>query len=130
MPVSARYIVTLALSAGLMSAVLAACGGDPNAVQEKRSGPSNDLNTRDMQEAFGRMCLMLMHAHPAVIDGEEGADTIECMISAVQPGWVATNSSDLIGIAGPSRVLSAAGLIFVLPSQLRLEDFGFTLVGT
>ncbi len=53
MPVSARYIVTLALSAGLMSAVLAACGGDPNSVQERRSGPSNDRNTRDMGQGLG-----------------------------------------------------------------------------
>ena len=86
-----------------------------------------------MREAFGQCCLELRHAHPAVtgaaqeLEGDGKAERIECFLSAVTSGFLAANHSDIIGIAGPSRVLEASGVRDVLPSLLRLEDFGFSL---
>ena len=59
--------------------------------------------------------------------GESTADEIECYFSAVAPGWVASNHSSLIGIAGPRRVLDGSRLEWVLPSRLPVETFGFRL---
>ena len=89
----------------------------------------DDLNSPGMQVGFGQICLALRASHPAAQpDGAAGhADTIDCILSAVQPGWVASNSSDLIGVIGPTRVLADAGLQMVLPSILRMEDFGYAL---
>ncbi|MFZ5782005.1 MAG: DUF3576 domain-containing protein [Pseudomonadota bacterium] len=53
MPLLARSVVSSALSAGLLSLALAACGGDPNSVQERRSGASGDRNSRDMIQGIG-----------------------------------------------------------------------------
>lgn len=106
----------------------------------------DDLNSRDMQSAFGTMCIALRRRHPAALlpvaaghnattgegqaEGvEDGGrrDRIDCWLSAVAPGWVASEESDLIGVAGPSRLLRRARLRDVLPSRLTLRDFGFAL---
>ena len=89
----------------------------------------DDLNSRSMQVGFGQICIALRASHPAVVPDDAGgsSDTIDCTLSAVQPGWVASNSSDLIGVIGPTRVLADFGLHLVLPSVLRMEDFGYTL---
>ena len=93
----------------------------------------DDLNTPGMREAFGQCCLELRHAHPAVagaaqeLEGDGKADRIDCFLSAVTSGFLAANHSDIIGIAGPSRVLEASGVRDVLPSLLHLEDFGLSL---
>ena len=84
----------------------------------------DDLNSRDMQAAFGTMCATLKVHHPAARDGRA---PIECLLSAITPGWVVSNSSDLIGIAGPADVLQRARLDLILPSRLTLADFGFAL---
>ena len=60
-------------------------------------------------------------------DDDKPVHHIDCFLSAVAPGWVVSSSSNLIGIAGPSRLLEQSGLQWVLPSRLRLEDFGFRL---
>ncbi len=41
------------LVVGLLTLGLVACGGDPNAVTEKRSGPSGDRTKRDLQSGLG-----------------------------------------------------------------------------
>lgn len=102
----------------------------------------DDLNTPGMQQAFGSLCLALRQHHPAAQEsnttksedagraaGEEGTRAvIDCFLSAVAPGWVASNGrSNLIGIAGPHSVLERSGLSWVLPSRLALEDFGYRL---
>lgn len=99
----------------------------------------DDLNTPSMREGFAHCCAELQRAHPAsavrapaAVDAAEAPasapDRIECIFSAVASGFVVGGGgSDLIGIAGPARVLAAAGLRDVLPSLLTLEDFGYTL---
>ena len=91
----------------------------------------DDLDTQQMQQGFGRMCLTLRELHPAVVAareaGAEAAPKIDCFLSAVAPGWLASNTSNLIGLIGPVAVLDASGLRYVLPSRLRLRDFGFDL---
>ncbi len=47
---SARF---LAIAASLVALGLAGCGGNPEAVKEKRSGASNDRNSRDMVAGLG-----------------------------------------------------------------------------
>ena len=42
-----------ALIAGLLTLSIAGCGGDPDAVKERRSGPSGDRNKRDMTTGIG-----------------------------------------------------------------------------
>ena len=83
----------------------------------------DDLNSRDMQAGFGTLCATLMEHHPAARAGRP----IECLLSAIAPGWVVSNSSDLIGIVGPADVLQQAALDLVLPTRLTLADFGFAL---
>lgn len=91
----------------------------------------DDVSTPGMQRAFGENCIGLRRFHPAVLrDAAAGglvAPRIDCFLSAVAPGWLASNRSNLIGIAGPASVLEAIGLHLVLPSRLHLEDFGFAL---
>ena len=92
----------------------------------------DDLNTPAMRDAFGYCCAELRRSHPAVQPGtpdseDEEPDRIECFFSAVTSGFVVANHSDIIGIAGPARVLAASAVRLVLPSLLRLEDFGFTV---
>ena len=84
----------------------------------------DDLNSRGMQAAFGTMCATLKAHHPAVRDGRA---PIECLFSAIAPGWVVSNSSDLIGIVGPADVLQRAQLDLILPSKLTLADFGYSV---
>jgi hypothetical protein len=44
---------TRLLMAGLLIAALSGCGGDPDSVVEKRSGPSGDRNRRDITQGLG-----------------------------------------------------------------------------
>lgn len=81
----------------------------------------DDLNDVLMVRAFHAMCLVLMQHHPAV--GASGAQ-IQCALSAMGSGWLATNTSDLIGLAGPADVLRDSGVELVLPTRLRFEDWG------
>ena len=85
------------------------------------------MGTSGMQQVFGSMCLTLRQHHPAVDSAAPKKEKIECFLSAVYPGWLASNRSNLIGIAGPASVLDSTGLRHVLPSRLGLEEFGFAL---
>jgi hypothetical protein len=53
MPGSLTSSAINVICVGLVAFGLAACGGDPNSVTEKRSGPSNDRNPRDMIAGLG-----------------------------------------------------------------------------
>ena len=44
---------TRLLLGGLLITALSGCGGDPDAVKERRSGPSGDRNKRDMTTGIG-----------------------------------------------------------------------------
>lgn len=87
----------------------------------------DDLDTPSMQQAFGTMCLTLRKHHPAVGQHDGRGGRLDCFLSAIAPGWLASQTSNLIGIVGPVDVLEAAGLQYVLPSRLKLQSFGFDL---
>ncbi len=53
MPRSSHRAKILAVGLSLIAAGLAGCGGNPNAVKETKSGPSNDRNSRDMVQGLG-----------------------------------------------------------------------------
>jgi hypothetical protein len=53
MPGSPNFTLVSVILAGVLAFGMTACGGDPNAVTEKRSGPSGDRNTRDMIAGLG-----------------------------------------------------------------------------
>jgi hypothetical protein len=53
MPGSPNFARICVITAGVLALGLTACGGDPGAVTEKRSGPSGDRNSRDMIAGLG-----------------------------------------------------------------------------
>ena len=53
MPRLSHLAKILAVGVSLGAVGLAGCGGNPNSVQERKSGPSNDRNTRDMVQGLG-----------------------------------------------------------------------------
>lgn len=53
MPRLSYFVRILAVGASVAALGLAGCGGNPEAVKEKRSGASNDRNSRDMVSGLG-----------------------------------------------------------------------------
>jgi hypothetical protein len=53
MPGQTKILGVSVISLTVAALSLSACGGDPNSVSEKRSGSSNDRNSRDMQAGLG-----------------------------------------------------------------------------
>jgi hypothetical protein len=53
MPASANSTRIYVILAAIVAVSLAACGGNPDAVKEKRSGASGDRNSRDMVGGLG-----------------------------------------------------------------------------